>query len=374
MVEQIPSPCYVIEEMRLEKNLQILNRVQQESGAKILLALKGYATWATFPQCAKVLHGVSASGLHEAKLGFEKFSKETHTYSPAFKDGEFTEILDISDHVVFNSFVQWEKFRTQALEAGVSCGIRVNPQYSEVHPPIYNPCVTGSRLGVIREQFRLELLEGIEGLHFHTHCEQNSDVLERTLEHFEAKFGEFIPQMKWINFGGGHHITRKDYDVERLIRIISEFRERHGGILVYLEPGEAVGWQIGYLQGMVLDVVENGMQIAILDVSAACHMPDVLEMPYRPEIRGSGEPGDKTHTYRLAGNTCLAGDVIGDYSFDTPLKAGDTLIFEDMAHYTMVKNNTFNGVPLPSIGITRQNGDFELVKSFGYEEYKTRLS
>ncbi len=374
--ENIPSPCYVLEENLLDKNLKILDRVQKESGAKILLALKGFAMWSTFPQCAEVLHGITASGLHEAKLGFEEFRKEVHTYSPAFKEEDMDEILDISHHVVFNSFAQWEKYREKCLNHPKkrSFGIRVNPEYSEVHPPIYNPCIIGSRLGTIRKHFKPEMLEGIEGLHFHTHCEQNSDVLERTLPHFEEKFGEFIPQMRWINFGGGHHITRADYDVDKLIKLIVDFKKRYNGIDVYLEPGEAVGWKTGFLMGEVLDIVNNGVDIAILDVSAAAHMPDCLEMPYRPDVRGSGEAGEKKHTYRFAGNTCLAGDVIGDYSFDAPLQIGDKVIFEDMIDYTMVKNNTFNGVPLPSIGKLKKDGTFELVKSFGYEDYKMRLS
>lgn len=322
------------------------------------------------------LHGITASGLIEAKLGFEEFQKEVHTYSPAFKDEEIDEVIRISGHIVFNSFAQWEHFRPAVQKSGkkVSCGIRVNPEYSEVSPDIYNPCVIGSRLGVTKKHFREDLLDGIEGLHFHTHCEQNSDALERTLPHFEERFGEYIPKMQWINFGGGHHITRADYDVERLINIIKDFKARYNGIEVYLEPGEAVGWQTGFLIGEVLDIVNNGLDIAILDVSAAAHMPDCLEMPYRPMVRDSGESEVKKYNYRFAGNTCLAGDVIGDYSFDAPLKIGDRVIFEDMIHYTMVKNNTFNGVKLPSIGILKEDGSFKLVKSFGYEDYKMRLS
>lgn len=375
-IESIPSPCYVLEEKELEKNLLILDRVQRESGANILLALKGYAMWSSFPQIRKYLKGIAASGLHEAKLGFEEFGKSVHTYSPAFKEEEFSEILDISDHVIFNSFAQWEKFRKTVADhvRNVSCGIRVNPQYSEVTPDIYNPCIPGSRLGVIREHFKPEMLEGIEGLHFHTHCEQNAGSLERTLPHFEKHFGEFIPRMKWINFGGGHHITRADYEVDKLIGLIQDFRKRYDDIPVCLEPGEAIGWQTGFLLSTVLDIVENGMKIAILDTSAAAHMPDCLEMPYRPDVRYSGLSGEKPYSYRLGGNTCLAGDVIGDYSFDAPLKPGDAIIFEDMIHYTMVKNNTFNGIKLPSIGILKEDGRFVVVREFGYDSYKGRLS
>ena len=374
--DDIPSPCYVLEEKLLKNNLEILDRVQKESGAKILLALKGYAMWSTFPLVSQYLRGITASGLVEAKLGFEEFNGEIHTYSPAFKDEEIDEIISISDHIIFNSFNQWGHFRDKILSSDkkVSCGIRVNPEYSEVSPDIYNPCVIGSRLGVIKKHFRADMLDGIDGLHFHTHCEQNSDALERTLPYFEERFGEFIPRMKWINFGGGHHITRADYDVDRLIRIIKDFKARYNDIPVYLEPGEAIGWRSGFLIGRVLDIVNNGFDIAILDVSAAAHMPDCLEMPYRPMVRGSSEADVEKYNYRFAGNTCLAGDVIGDYSFKEPLKIGDRVIFEDMIHYTMVKNNTFNGVKLPSIGIIKEDGEFRLVKSFGYEDYKMRLS
>lgn len=373
---QIPSPCYVLEEEKLIRNLNILDSVQKRSGAKVLLALKGYAMWSTFKLCGEYLAGITASGLHEAKLGREEMNKEVHTYSPAFKEEEIDEIVALSDHIIFNSFNQWERFKNRILNGSkkISCGIRVNPEYSEVNPPIYNPCIPGSRLGVIRKHFREELLNGIEGLHFHTHCEQNSDALARTLPHFEEKFGEFIPKMKWINFGGGHHITRADYDINRLVDLIIDFKKRYNGIEVYLEPGEAVGWQSGFLIGTVLDIINNGIDIAILDISAAAHMPDCLEMPYRPEVRFAGLPNEKKYTYRFAGNTCLAGDVIGDYSFDEPLKVGDRVIFEDMIHYTMVKNNTFNGVPLPSIGMITKDSEFRLIKSFGYEDYKNRLS
>lgn len=375
-IDKIPSPSYVLEESLLEKNLEILDYVQKASGAKILLALKGFALWSSFDICSKKLAGITASGLHEAKLGFEEFKKEVHTYSPAFKDGEFDEILEISNHIVFNSFAQWKRFRKKALSHPKkrSFGIRVNPQYSEVTPPIYNPCIEGSRFGVIRSLFEESELDGLEGLHFHTHCEQNSDALERTLEHFESKFGEFIPSMKWVNFGGGHHITREDYDIDRLVKIILDFKSRYNEVDVYLEPGEAVGWRCGFLVGEVLDIVKNGIDVAILDVSAATHMPDCLEMPYRPYVRDSELYGVKKYSYRLAGNSCLAGDVIGDYSFDKPLKIGSRVIFEDMIHYTMVKNNTFNGVPLPSIGIIDKSGEFRVIKSFGYEDYKGRLS
>ena len=373
----IPTPCYVLEESKLRANLKILEHVQKESGAKILLALKGYALWRSFPLIARYLKGITASGLHEARLGFEEFKGgEIHVYSPAFKEAEIDELITFADHIVFNSPSQWARFKDKLKNAPrkIECALRLNPLYSEVKPPIYNPCIRGSRLGIVPSELERVDFEGISGLHFHTHCEQNSDALERTLEHFERHFAHLIPKMKWINFGGGHHITRADYDVERLIRIIREFRARWGGIPVYLEPGEAVGWGSGFLIAEVVDIVRNGMEIAILDTSAAAHMPDCLEMPYRPMVRGSGEAGEKPYTYRFGGATCLAGDVIGDYSFDSPLRVGDRVIFEDMIHYTIVKNNTFNGIPLPSIGIIRESGEFELLKQYGYDEYKHRNS
>lgn len=371
VLEQIPTPCYVCEEALLEENLKRLAYVQDQTGAKVLLALKGFAFTPLFEMVGKYLHGCTASGLHEAKLSHEYMGKETHTYSPAFKETEMEEILSISDHVVFNSFAQWEKFRARA-KGRVSCGLRVNPEVSASPADLYNPCGLYSRLGITRAQFRPEQLEGIEGLHFHALCEQNVDALEAVLEGFEANFGEFIPRMRWINFGGGHHITREDYDVEGLIRVIRAFRARYNNIPVYLEPGEAVGWQTGPLVASVLDIVDNGMNIAILDTSAEAHMPDTLAMPYRAQIRGAGEAGEKAHTYRLGGNTCLAGDIMGDYSFDTPLHVGQKLIFEDMIHYTIVKNTTFNGIKLPDLGVLRKNGRFEVVREFGYEEYRRR--
>ncbi len=374
-IRAVPTPSYVLEEAKLRHNLAILDRVQRESGAKIILALKGFAFWSAFPWIRETLHGATASSLHEARLAFEEFKRETHVYSVAFSDAEFPEILRMADHLVFNSFSQWRRFRDQVKDAPrpVQCGIRVNPGYSEIKTPLYDPCYTNSRLGVARAEFRPEELDGISGLHFHAHCGNNSDTLERVVESFEKLYGEFIPRMKWINFGGGHHITREDYDVDRLIRVVKSFRERHG-VEVYLEPGEAVGWRTGPLVASVLDIVRNGMDIAILDTSATAHMPDTLEMPYRPEIRDAAEAGALAHTYRLGGLTCLAGDVIGDYSFAKPLKIGDRLVFEDMIHYTIVKNTTFNGVNLPSLCIWTKEGELRVVRKFGYEDYRNRNS
>lgn len=397
--ENIPSPCYVLEEEKFEKNLQLLSYVQEHSGAKILIALKGYALWRSFDLAKQYLSGVTASGIYEARLGYEEFGKEVTVFSPAYKLEEMQELVQISNHIIFNSFRQWQKFKdlidaqnTLRERKGIppiEVGLRVNPKYSEVSPAIYNPCVQGSRLGITPKAFKKGVkkfgLEGISGLHFHTHCEQNSDALKRTLKHFTKHFGEYIVGMRWINFGGGHHITRKDYDVELLIKIIKKFKKTYA-VDVYLEPGEAVGWQCGFLIGSVIDIVKNGVDIAILDVSAAAHMPDCLEMPYRPDVRNSYMAeavkknhklklkGEQPYNYRLGCPTCLAGDVIGDYGFEAPLAIGDRLIFEDMVHYTIVKNNTFNGIPLPSIGMLRKNGVFELFKSYSYEDYKHRNS
>ncbi len=367
------TPCYVVDEQRLIENLTVLAEVAKQAGCKILLAQKAFSMFAVYPLIGRYLAGTTASSLFEARLGYEEMGKENHIYSAAYNDKEFDEILKLCDHISFNSFSQWEKYRNKALEAGKSCGIRVNPQHSTQSHGIYDPCAEGSRLGVTRENFRPELLEGVEGLHFHTLCEQNSDALIETLAAVEEKFGEFIPRMKWVNFGGGHHITRSDYDRRALVDCICRFRDKYR-TEVYLEPGEAIAYNAGYLVTSVLDIVNNGIHIALLDASAACHMPDVIEMPYRPSLWQSGLPMEKPYTYRLAGSTCLAGDIIGDYSFDQPLNIGDKLIFEDMAIYSMVKNNTFNGMCLPSVALLKQDGRIKLIKSFGYDDFKERLS
>lgn len=353
--------------------MQLLKRVQDESGIKILLALKGFALWSTFDLCAEYLKGCCASGLNEALLAKEEFKGEVHTYSPAFKDEEIEQIVELSHHVVFNSFAQFKRFKSSAV-GKTSCGLRVNPEYSSVEVDLYNPCAPFSRLGITQANFQESELEGIEGLHFHALCEQNVDALEGALANFEKNFGQYLPDMKWVNFGGGHHITRADYDVEGLIQLLIAFKKRYPHLEVYMEPGEAVGWKTGVLVATVLDVVDNGMKIAILDTSAEAHMPDTLAMPYRADIRNSGVANEKAYTYRLGGNTCLAGDVMGDYSFDTPLEVGDKIIFEDMIHYTMVKTTTFNGINLPSIVILKEDGCYQIVKNFGYNEYKCRLS
>jgi len=375
-IDKLPTPCYIVDERLLIKNLEILDSIQQRTGCKILLALKGFSMHSVFPLVGKYLKGVTSSSLFEAKLGYEKMGKEVHTYAPAYLEKEFDEILHYSDHIVFNSFHQWNKYKDRVKSLGsknIECGIRINPEYSEGKTAIYDPCSNYSRLGVTLSDFKPEELDGIDGLHFHTMCQQNSDTLERTVEVIEEKFGEYLKKIKWLNLGGGHHITRPDYDIERLVRTILYLKNKYS-IEIYLEPGEAVALNTGYLVATVLDIVDNGMKIAILDSSAACHMPDVLEMPYRPDIIGAGKADEYAYTYRLGGNTCLAGDIIGDYSFKEPLKPGSKLVFCDMAHYTMVKNNMFNGVNLPSIATFNEDEGIKIIKQFNYEDFVTRLS
>lgn len=367
------SPCFVIDLGALEENLRVLAEVQRAAGCKILLALKAFATWSTFGLVSRYLSGGAASSPHEAQLAREELGGEVHVYAPAFSDDDLRAVLTFADHVVFNSFSQWQRFGATALAAGVSCGMRINPEHSEVAVALYDPCAPCSRLGVTARAFRPEQLEGIDGLHFHTLCELDADALERTIGAVEEKFGAYLPQMKWVNFGGGHHITRPSYDRERLVRVIRAFKARHG-VEVYLEPGEAIALRSGVLVATVLDVIHNGMPIAILDTSATAHMPDILEMPYRAEIVGAAPPGEKAHTYRLGGLTCLAGDVIGDYAFDEPLRVGQRLTFLDMSHYTMVKTTNFNGVRLPSIALRHTDGRVELVKRFDPLSYRDRLS
>jgi len=373
--KDISTPCYICEEELLEKNLKLLKYVQDESGAKIILALKGFAMWSSFDLVSMYLKGCTASGLHEAKLASEFFKGEIHTYSPAFKEEDIEEIATLSNHIVFNSPNQLFKYKDIVKKANpdISISLRINPEISSSPKDIYNPCGIYSRLGTTLANFDKKVLEFVDGLNFHALCEQNVDALEAVLVTFEKNFSQYFKNLKYINFGGGHHITKKGYDFEKLIRIIKEFRVKYG-VEVYLEPGEAVGWEVGTLVSSVLDVLENGMPIAILDTSAEAHMPDTLAMPYRADVRGGAEAGEKKYTYRLGGNTCLAGDIMGDYSFDEPLKIGDKIIFEDQIHYTFVKNTTFNGIKLPSLAILRKDGKLDMVKEFGYEDYKGRLS
>jgi carboxynorspermidine decarboxylase len=373
--DAVKTPCYICEEELLENNLKTFEYVQNKSGAKIILALKGFAMWSTFPLVEKYLKGCTASGLHEALLAREHFQGEVHTYSPAFKDEEIEEIAKISDDIVFNSPNQLFKYveRVKKVNPEIKISLRINPEYSASPKDIYNPCGIYSRLGTTLANFDEKALEYVDGLNFHALCEQNVDALEAVLDAFEEKFSKYFKDLKYINFGGGHHITKEGYDVERLIKIVQDFKAKYN-VDVYLEPGEAVGWQTGTLVATVLDVFTNGMNVAILDTSAEAHMPDTLAMPYRAMVRNSGEAGEKEYTYRFGGNTCLAGDIMGDYSFDEPLKVGDKVIFEDQIHYTFVKNTTFNGIKLPSLAIYRKDGTLEIIKEFGYEDYRNRLS
>ena len=372
----VSTPCYVVDEGAIRRNVDILEFVQKRTGCRILLALKGFAMFSVFPLIKEVLKGTCASSPHEARLGREEFGGEVHAFAAAFSEQDVRELVTLCDHLVFNSFAQWKQFRPiiEQGERTIECGLRINPEHSEAAVALYDPCAKKTRLGIRRSAFDDEDLEGISGLHFHTLCEQNADALARTLDVVEDNFGSFFYSMKWINLGGGHHITRPDYDIDLLCKCVERIQKTYD-VQVYLEPGEAIALNTGVLVASVLDVIENDGLIVILDTSATAHMPDVLEMPYRPEIVGAGQPEEKAHTYRLAGLSCLAGDVIGDYSFDKPLKVGDKLVFLDMAHYTMVKNTTFNGVRLPSIArYVPDNNEVMMVRKFGYEDYKNRLS
>ncbi|MBF0443337.1 MAG: carboxynorspermidine decarboxylase [Oligoflexales bacterium] len=375
-IKEIETPCFVVDRQLIRKNLAILDSVQEKAGCRILLALKGFAMFSVFPEIRKVLAGTCASGVYEARLGREEFGGEVHSFAPAYTDEDIAELIQLSDHIVFNSFGQWERYRPVIKNSGkhIECGLRVNPECSVGHTAIYDPCSPRSRLGIRAGDFPGHSLQGISGLHFHALCEQNAYELARVLSVFEERFGAYLGGLRWVNFGGGHHITRDDYDIDLLCRLVRSFKERYA-VAVYLEPGEAVALNTGVLVTSVVDIIDNEGPIAILDSSASAHMPDVLEMPYRPNIVSGGHPGEKRYTYRLAGITCLAGDVIGDYSFDYPLEIGGRLVFLDMAHYSMVKTTMFNGVRHPAIALfDSRSGDFHVVKKFGYVDYKNRLS
>lgn len=374
-ISSLPTPSYIVDERLLIKNLEKLKSIIDRTGCRILLAQKGFSMFYFYPLIKKYLNGTTASSLYEARLGFEEMGNETHIFNPSYREDEIDEILSMVDHIVFNSFNQWSKYKNivKSHERDISCGLRVNPEYSSVETEIYNPTGKFSRFGVTKVNFKEDELDGIDGLHFHALCEQNSDALEATLVAFEEKFGQYLHGMKWVNFGGGHHITRDDYDVEKLINCINHIKNKYN-VEVYLEPGEAVALNTGFLVTEVLDTIYNEMDILLVDTSAACHMPDVIEMPYRPFIINSGMPNEKTYTYKLGGPTCLAGDVIGDYSFDNPINIGDKLIFTDMAHYSMVKNNTFNGINLPAIAVYTEKDGVKVIRSFKYEDFRNRLS
>ena len=377
-MDQLPTPCYVIDEKKLKENLQILKEIREEAGCKILLAQKAFSCFYEYPLIGRYLDGTTASGLYEARLGKEEMGKENHVFAPAYKDADIKELGEICDHIIFNSFAQLRRHKD--VVSGKSLGLRINPECStQGDHAIYDPCAPGSRLGVTKEVFvreteeEPELFDALDGLHFHTLCEQNADDLAKTLEAVEEKFGPWLSKIKWLNMGGGHHITRDDYDRKLLIKCIKHIRDTYG-VEVYLEPGEAIALNAGYLVTEVMDIVENGLSVLILDASAACHMPDVLEMPYRPPLKDSGNAGEKAFTYRLSSCTCLAGDVIGDYSFDHEIHVGDKLYFEDMAIYSMVKNNTFNGMALPAIAVMEEDGNCKVIRKFGYEDFKGRLA
>jgi carboxynorspermidine decarboxylase len=372
--QHIPSPCYVCEEDKLRANLAIMQDVQTRAGVAIILALKGFSMWSTFDIVREYLQGATASSVWEAKLAKYEMGKEVHAYSPAYKQQDIDELINLCDHISFNSLNQWQQFKTQILASKVSPGLRVNPENQETDIPLYDPCAPGSRLGILAAQLKGADITGIEGFHVHNLCENDSFSALRTLQAIEDKFGQYLPKLKWLNLGGGHLMTSASYDREHLISTLTAFKAKHPNLHIILEPGSAVAWQAGSLIAEVVDIVENEQLIAILDISATGHMPDVLEMPYRPAVRGSGLAYEKKYTYKLGGNSCLAGDIIDYYSFDKPLKAGDRIIFEDMLHYTMVKTSFFNGVEHPAIGIIQSSGKFTLVKTFTYDDFRNRLS
>ena len=372
---KIPSPCYVIEEQSFRRNLALISSVAQRAEVEIILAFKAFAMWSVFPVVREYVQCSTASSLSEARLAYEEMGSKAHTYAPAYSEAEFPEIMSLSSHITFNSLSQFQKFYPYTPGKNISCGLRINPEYSDVETDLYNPCAPGSRLGVVADLLGDHLPEGVEWLHFHTLCESNSFDLEKTLAVIDEKFGKYFPQIKWLNMGGGHLMTHKDYDVEHLITLLKNFRAKYPHLHIILEPGSAFAWQTGFLLSTVLDVVENkGINTAMLDVSFSCHMPDCLEMPYKPAIRGASDVISGKPAYRMGGNSCLSGDFYGSWSFDEALKIGDRVVFEDMIHYTMVKTTMFNGVSHPSIGIWTKENEFKLIRQFGYEDYKGRMS
>lgn len=376
-IDLFPSPCYILDEKLFRRNLQLIRSVKERTGVNIILAFKAFALWKAFPIVREYIPYSTASSPHEARLAFEEMGSPAHTYSPAYTERDFPEILRYSSHITFNSLAQFRRFYPLVIADGnrVSCGLRINPEFSDVATDLYNPCAPGSRLGVTCDQLEEKLPEGIEGFHFHTLCESDSRDLEKTLEKVEEKFGPWLSQIKWLNMGGGHLMTRKSYDTEHLVDLLNRFKARHPNLQLIMEPGSAFGWQTGILAATVVDIVENrGIRTAILDVSFTCHMPDCLEMPYKPAVRGSLEPGTTPYTYRLGGNSCLSGDFMGDWSFDHELQIGERIIFEDMIHYTLVKTTMFNGIPHPAIGLWTRDDRPVIWRKFGYEDYKNRMA
>lgn len=376
-INTIPSPCYVMEERLLRNNLALIKNVKERAGVNIILAFKAFALWKSFPIVRKYIPHSTASSIYEAQLAYEEMGSKAHTFSPAYTDADFPSIMKYSSHITFNSLTQYERFYPIAAASAekISCGIRINPEYSDVETDLYNPCAPGSRLGVINALLGDTLPEGIEGLHFHTLCESTSYDLERTLQQIEAKFGRFLPLIKWLNMGGGHLMTRKDYNISHLIALLKDFKAKYPNLEIIMEPGSAFAWQTGFLLTTVVDIVENqDIKTAIIDASFTCHMPDCLEMPYKPVVRNATEPISGKPTYRIGGNSCLSGDFMGEWSFDAPLHIGDKIIFEDMIHYTIVKTNMFNGIPHPSIALWSEKEELVLYKIFGYQDYKERMS
>ena len=372
----IPSPCYVMEETLLRRNLSLIKSVKERAGVNIILAFKAFAMWKAFPIIREYVPYSTASSKFEAQLAFEEMGSPAHTYSPAYTEADFPTILQYSSHVTFNSLTQFERFYPMVLADGgrVSCGLRINPEYSDVETDLYNPCAPGSRMGVVSDLLGDKLPAGIEGLHFHTLCESTSYDLEKTLQEVEKRFGRFLPHIKWLNMGGGHLMTRKDYDTDHLVGLLQAFKAKYPNLEIIMEPGSAFAWQTGFLLATVVDIVENhGIKTAIIDASFTCHMPDCLEMPYKPVIRGATDVTEGKPTYRIGGNSCLSGDYMGDWSFDEPLKVGDTLIFEDMIHYTIVKTNMFNGIPHPSLALWSKEDKLVMYRQFGYEDYRNRM-
>ena len=372
---KIPSPCYVLDEAALRRNLELIKSVKERAGIEIILAFKAFAMWSVFPIIREYIPCSTASSLAEARLAVEEMGSKAHTYGPAYTDKEFPEIMKCSSHITFNSLAQFERFYPQTQSNSISCGLRINPEYSDVETDLYNPCAPGSRLGVVADLLGDTLPVGVEGLHFHTLCESSSFDLEKTLNVVEEKFGKYFPKIKWLNMGGGHLMTREGYDTNHLISLLKSFKAKYPHLQIILEPGSAFVWQTGVLVSNVIDIVENkGITTAMLDVSFACHMPDCLEMPYKPTIIGSVDAAEGKPSYRMGGNSCLSGDYFGDWSFDQELKTGDRIVFEDMIHYTMVKTTMFNGVSHPAMGIWTKENKFKLIREFGYEDYKIRMS
>ena len=373
----IPSPCYVMEEKLLRNNLALIKRVKEEAGVNIILAFKAFALWKSFPIVREYIPYSTASSKFEAQLAFEEMGRPAHTYSPAYTEADFPAILKYSSHITFNSLSQFDRFYplVKADGPGISCGLRINPEFSDVETDLYNPCAPGSRMGIVRDLLGETLPEGVEGLHFHTLCESSSYDLERTLQEVDKKFGTLLSQVKWLNMGGGHLMTRKDYDTAHLVSVLRAFKTKYPNLEIIMEPGSAFAWQTGFLLTTVVDIVENkGIKTAIIDASFTCHMPDCLEMPYKPAIRNATDAVEGKPTYRIGGNSCLSGDYMGDWSFDKPLEVGDKVIFEDMIHYTIVKTSMFNGIPHPSLALWSKEDELVLYRSFGYEDYKNRMS